>query len=107
MPFNLTNIPTSFQTLISNIFRKYLDIFVVAYLNDILIYSINKKDYIKQINLVFKALGKAGMRINKSKYIFHIKKVEFLGYIVSLDRIKIDLKKSIDNLRLASITKRD
>jgi hypothetical protein len=45
------------------------------------------------VNLVFKALGKAGMRINGFKCTFHIKEVEFLSYIVSLDGIKIDLKK--------------
>jgi hypothetical protein len=45
------------------------------------------------VNLVFKALGKAGMRINKFKYIFHAKEVEFLGYIIGLDGIKMDPKK--------------
>jgi hypothetical protein len=43
--------------------------------------------------LVFKALGKAGMRINGLKYIFHAKEVEFLGYIVGLNGIKMDPKK--------------
>jgi hypothetical protein len=45
------------------------------------------------MNLVFKALGKAGMRINRFKYIFHAKEMEFLGYIIGSDRIKIDSKK--------------
>jgi hypothetical protein len=45
------------------------------------------------VNLILKALGKAGMRINKFKYTFHAKKMEFLGYIVGLDRIKINPKK--------------
>jgi hypothetical protein len=45
------------------------------------------------VNLVFKALEKAGIRINGFKYIFHVKEMEFLGYIVGLDKIKIDLKK--------------
>jgi hypothetical protein len=45
------------------------------------------------VNLVLKALGKAGMRINKFKYIFHAKEMEFLGYIVGLKEIKMDLKK--------------
>jgi hypothetical protein len=45
------------------------------------------------VNLVLEALGKVGMRINKFKYIFHAKEMEFLGYIVGLDRIKIDPKK--------------
>jgi hypothetical protein len=45
------------------------------------------------MNLVFKALEKAGIRINGFKYTFYAKKVEFLGYIMDLDRIKIDPKK--------------
>jgi hypothetical protein len=45
------------------------------------------------MNLVLEALEKAGMRINRFKYIFHVKEMEFLGYIVGLDRIKMDLKK--------------
>jgi hypothetical protein len=43
--------------------------------------------------LIFKALEKAGMRINGLKYTFYIKEMEFLGYIVGLDRIKINPKK--------------
>jgi hypothetical protein len=45
------------------------------------------------VNLVFKALEKAGMRINRFKYTFHAKEMEFLGYIVSLNGIKMDPKK--------------
>jgi hypothetical protein len=45
------------------------------------------------MNLVFEILGKADMRINGLKCIFHTKKMEFLGYIVGSNGIKIDLKK--------------
>ena len=45
------------------------------------------------MNLILEALRKVGMRINKPKYIFYIKEVEFLGYIVGLDGIKMDSKK--------------
>jgi hypothetical protein len=93
MPFGLTNILASFQALINDIFREYLNIFVVAYLDDILIYLINEKDHIKQVNLILKALGKIGMRINKFKYTFHAKEMEFLGYIMGLNGIKMDPKK--------------
>jgi hypothetical protein len=93
MPFSLTNAPASFQALINDILREYLDIFVVAYLNDILIYLINEKDHIKQMNLVLETLKKAGIKINKLKYTFHAKEMEFLNYIIGSDRIKIDLKK--------------
>jgi hypothetical protein len=45
------------------------------------------------VNLIFKILEKAGMRINGFKCIFHAKEMEFLGYIMGLDRIKMDSKK--------------
>jgi hypothetical protein len=45
------------------------------------------------VNLILETLEKAGMRINRSKYIFHAKKIEFLSYIMGLEGIKIDPKK--------------
>jgi hypothetical protein len=45
------------------------------------------------VNLVLEALRKTGIRINGLKCIFYIKEMEFLGYIMGLDGIKIDLKK--------------
>jgi hypothetical protein len=56
MPFELTNALAIFQALINNVFRKYLDRSVVAYLNDILIYFKIKTDYVRYITEVLKAL---------------------------------------------------
>jgi hypothetical protein len=42
MPFSLTNVPATYQELINNMLRVYLDIFVIAYLDDILIYLKNE-----------------------------------------------------------------
>jgi hypothetical protein len=39
MPFGLTNAPASFQELINNTLREYLDDFALAYLDDVLIFS--------------------------------------------------------------------
>ena len=72
MLFRLTNAPILYQSLINNILRKYLDDFVIAYLDDILIYSKIKKEYIKYVTAVLKALEKANMRINSAKNVFHV-----------------------------------
>jgi hypothetical protein len=45
------------------------------------------------MNLVLEVLKKADIKINGSKCIFHAKEMEFLGYIMSSDGIKIDPKK--------------
>jgi len=45
------------------------------------------------VNLVLETLEKAGIKINGPKYTFHAKEMEFLGYIVGLDGIKMDPKK--------------
>ena len=55
MPFRLTNAPASFQRFINEVCREHLDIFVIAYLDDILIFS---KDYDEHIGHVRKVLKK-------------------------------------------------
>jgi hypothetical protein len=45
------------------------------------------------MNLILEILKKVDMRINRFKCTFHIKEMEFLGYIISLNKIKIDPKK--------------
>jgi hypothetical protein len=72
MLFKLINALALYQSLINNIFRKYLDDFIVAYLNDILIYLKTKKEHVKHVTAVLKALKKANMRINNAKNVFHV-----------------------------------
>ena len=93
MPFGLTNVPATCQALVNDILREYLDIFVFAYLDDILIYSENEKDYIKQVTLVLQTLEKANMGLHSEKCVFHVKEIEFLGYILTQRGIKIDSAK--------------
>jgi hypothetical protein len=72
MPFRLTNVSVLYQNLINNIFRKYLDDFVVVYLDDILIYLKIKKEHIKHVTAVLKVLEKVNIRINNAKSVFHV-----------------------------------
>jgi hypothetical protein len=63
---------------------------VIAYLNDILIYSKTKKEYIKYVTVILKVLEKANMRINKAKNMFHVQRVNFLGYVFITNGVKMD-----------------
>ena len=93
MLFRLTNALATFQELINNVLRPYLDIFVIAYLDDILIYLEDEKDYIKYVTKVLKALDKHNFRLKLKKCKFYKTKVDFLGYIVGVNRVQISKEK--------------
>ena len=49
MPFGLTNVLASFQELINDIIREYLDMFTLAYLDDILIFSTTYEEHVQHV----------------------------------------------------------
>jgi hypothetical protein len=63
---------------------------VIAYLNDIFIYLKTKKKHIKHVIAILKALEKADVRINSAKNIFHVQRVNFLGYVLITNGVKMD-----------------
>ena len=63
---------------------------MIAYLNDILIYSKTKKKHIKHVTAVLEALEKADVRINGAKSVFHVQRVNFLGYVLTTDGVEMD-----------------
>ena len=56
MPFGLTNAPSAFQRFMNTIFADMLDVCIVVYLDDILIYSDNKEDHRKHVREVLRRL---------------------------------------------------
>ena len=56
MPFGLCNAPAAFQHLTNDVFREYLDQFVVVYLDDILIYSNTLKEHKRHVRMVLERL---------------------------------------------------
>jgi len=83
MPFGLTNAPTAFQRFMNDIFSDLLDVCVMIYLNDILIYLNNMSEHHRHVKEVLKHLYKAGLYTKAEKCEFHSKSVEYLGYIFS------------------------
>jgi hypothetical protein len=90
MPFGLTNAPADFQHFINDVLRPYLDVFVTAYLDDILIYSDNLKDHRDHVLKVLEALSKAGLHLKPEKCEFHRQEVKYLGFIISTSGTKMD-----------------
>ena len=83
MPFSLTNASAAFQWLINNIFSDLLDIYVMIYLDNILIYSNNMYKHYQYVKKVPKYLYKAGLYTKVEKCKFHSELVEYLEYILS------------------------
>ena len=93
MPFGLTNAPASFQALINNVLRPYLDKFVVAYLDDLLIYSETREEHTEHVRTVLAALLERKLRVKLSKCEFGVTKTEYLGYLIEPGKISMDPKK--------------
>ena len=67
MPFGLTNAPTSFQHFMNDIFSDLLDVSMIIYLDDILIYSNNPVDHKKHVHEVLRCLCENGLYTHLDK----------------------------------------
>ena len=93
MPFGLTNAPATFQALMNNILRPYLDQFVVVYLDDICIYSKTPEEHLQHVDKVLALLEQHQLYIGLDKCAFGQAEMGFLGHVISKDGVKVDPKK--------------
>ena len=90
MPFGLSNALASFQSYIDKILTKKLDIFIIVYLDDILIYIEHlSQGHVDAVQWVPELLRNNGLFTNLKKCRFYHDEVRFLGYVVSAQRIRI------------------
>ena len=73
-----------------------LDKFCTAYIDDILIYSNSKKKYQTYIQKVLLAFRKVKLKADIDKCEFHVTKISYLGFIISIKGICMDSKKVED-----------
>ena len=73
--------------------REYLDKFVIAYLDNIIIYFNSKKEHFQYVKWVLQRLVDKKMPIAIKKYKFHTTKTEFCRFIIKLKKLSMDLKK--------------
>ena len=90
MSFGLTNAPAAFMDLMNRVFKKYLDKFVIVFIDDILIYSKNEEDHAEHLRITLEILRKKKLYAKFSKCEFWLREVQFLGHVVNHEGIKVD-----------------
>ena len=93
MSFGLTNAPAYFMNLMNKVFMDELDKFVVVFIDDILIYSKSVQEHEQHLRLVMEKLRVHKLYAKFNKCEFWLKKVAFLGHILTAKRVAVDPEK--------------
>ncbi|CUA70042.1 Transposon Tf2-12 polyprotein [Rhizoctonia solani] len=99
MPFGLCNAPAVFQHFMNDVFRDILDVYVVVYLDDILIFSKSQEEHVKHVQEVLKRLRDNACYCNLEKCFFFKSEVEYLGVIASGEGVRANpdkITKAVD-----------
>jgi len=87
MPFSLTNAPAAFQRFINSVFVDMLNVCVIVYLDDILVYLDNMEDHTEHVREVLRQLCQHKLYAKPEKCEFHSDSVEYLRYFLSPDSL--------------------
>jgi hypothetical protein len=93
MSFEFANAFVTFQDYINFALKKFLNVFVIIYLNDILIYSQNKEKHTNHVQFVLKRLRKYKLFAKLSKCDFDLKEIDYLKFIVEINDIRMNFAK--------------
>lgn len=93
MPFGLSNAPSTFQSMMNQIFAPFLHRFVVVFFDDILVYSRSMEDHANHLVQVFKSLDSHQLHLKLSKCVFCQHFVEYLDHLVSARQVRPDPRK--------------
>ena len=92
--FGLTNAPTTFMDLMNRVFKPYLNMFVIVFIDDMLIYSRNEEDHAaSHLRIVLQTLNDRELYVIFSKHEFLLDFVALLGLIVYGNGIRVDTLK--------------
>ena len=93
MPFGLCNAPATFQRMMNEIFRDMLDVCVVIYLDDILVFSESEDEHERHLRQVLQRLRQHRLVAKPKKCVFGRQRVEFLGYVIEDGKLSMEENK--------------
>ena len=93
MGFGLTSTPGTFCRPGNEIFQAYLDDFVIVYIDDLLIYSKTTEEHLEHVRKVLTLLRSHQLYAKPEKCMFAMQEIEFLGFIVDHEGLKLDPSK--------------
>ena len=79
--------------LMNRVFRLYVDRFVVVFINDMLVYCKDAQEHEQHLRIAMETLREKKLYAKLSKCDFWLKEVSFLGHIMSVEGIRVDLIK--------------
>jgi hypothetical protein len=94
MSFGLCNAPTTFMCVINDVFRPFLDDFVIVYLDDFLVFSGTLDEHVRHVKQVLDTLQREKLYVKLSKCEFGKTTLMYLGHIIGGGQLKIDPSKT-------------
>ncbi len=95
MFFELANSSITFQAYINKTMHSYLDLFVLMYINDLLMFFSSTEKHIEHVKLMLQRLRKFNLYLKLSKCSFHVFHVNFLSFRMSLDEITMQTSRIV------------
>jgi hypothetical protein len=104
--FRLTNAPAYFMNLMNKVFMEELDMFVVVFIDDILIYSETAEEHEEHLRIALERLRQQKLYTKFSNCEFWMEKVAFLGHVLSAEGIAVDSSK-VESVTVGAAVERD
>ena len=93
MSFGLINASTTCQEMINDALREHLNVFVIAYLDDILIYSQTLEEHKQHVRTMLRCLKQRQLLFKPEKCEFHKFDVEFFEFVIETQGVRMNSTK--------------